>query len=146
METGWNKLTHKVKNSESIFQNQLNTLMTALRWFRKPMMNIKNIRQNNRPSFPTLKRLIGSVTALNQSIQRIEREISQLGEGIQKTLFPRRMPLCGAGEKSEVNPIREGAYLWKKKNLRQTKHTHPGSTCLVTKADCCSQCWKLMMK
>ena len=42
-----------------------------------------------------LKRLIGSVTSLNQSIQRIEREISQLEKEFRK-LCPDECPLCGA--------------------------------------------------
>jgi DNA repair exonuclease SbcCD ATPase subunit len=42
-----------------------------------------------------LKRLIGSVTALNQSIQRIEWEISQLEKEFRK-LCPDECPLCGA--------------------------------------------------
>lgn len=42
-----------------------------------------------------LKRLIGSVIALNQSIQRIEQEISLLEKEFRK-LCPDECPLCGA--------------------------------------------------
>ena len=51
--------------------------------------------QTKQQTFVKLKRLIGSVTSLNQSIQRIEREISQLEKEFRK-LCPEECPLCGA--------------------------------------------------
>ena len=51
--------------------------------------------QTKQQTFVKLKRLIGSVAALNQSIQRIEREISQLEKEFRK-LRPNECPLCGA--------------------------------------------------
>jgi len=51
--------------------------------------------QTKQQTFVKLKRLIGSVTSLNQSIQRIEREISQLEKEFRK-LCPDECPLCGA--------------------------------------------------
>jgi len=51
--------------------------------------------QTKQQTFVKLKRLIGSVTSLNQSIQRIEREISQLEKEFRK-LRPNECPLCGA--------------------------------------------------
>jgi len=51
--------------------------------------------QTKQQTFVKLKRLIGSVTSLNQSIQRIEREISQLEKEFRK-LCPNECPLCGA--------------------------------------------------
>ena len=42
-----------------------------------------------------LKRIVGNMTTLNQSIQRIDREISQLGKEFRK-LCPDECPLCGA--------------------------------------------------
>lgn len=51
--------------------------------------------QTKQQTFVKLKRLIGSVAALNQSIQRIEREISQLEKEFRK-LCPDECPLCGA--------------------------------------------------
>jgi exonuclease SbcC len=51
--------------------------------------------QTKQQTFVKLKRLIGSVTSLNQSIQRIEWEISQLEKEFRK-LCPDECPLCGA--------------------------------------------------
>jgi exonuclease SbcC len=51
--------------------------------------------QTKQQTLAKLKRLIGSVTALNQSIQRIEWEISQLEKEFRK-LCPDECPLCGA--------------------------------------------------
>jgi len=51
--------------------------------------------QTKQRALSNLKRLIGSVTSLNQSIQRIEREISQLEKEFRK-LCPDECPLCGA--------------------------------------------------
>lgn len=51
--------------------------------------------QTKQQTFVKLKRLIGSVAALNQSVQRIEREISQLEKEFRK-LCPDECPLCGA--------------------------------------------------
>ena len=51
--------------------------------------------QTKQQTLSNLKRLIGSVTSLNQSIQRIEREISQLEKEFRK-LCPEECPLCGA--------------------------------------------------
>ncbi len=51
--------------------------------------------QTKQQTFDKLKRLIGSVIALNQSIQRIEQEISLLGKEF-KRLCPEECPLCGA--------------------------------------------------
>lgn len=51
--------------------------------------------QTKQQTLSNLKRLIGSVTSLNQSIQRIEREISQLKKEFRK-LCPDECPLCGA--------------------------------------------------
>ena len=51
--------------------------------------------QTKQQTLAKLKRLIGSVTSLNQSIQRIEREISQLEKEFRK-LCPDECPLCGA--------------------------------------------------
>ena len=42
-----------------------------------------------------LKRIVGNMTTLNQSIQRIDREISQLEKEFRK-LCPDECPLCGA--------------------------------------------------
>jgi len=42
-----------------------------------------------------LKRIVGNMTTLNQSIQRIEREISQLEKEFRK-LCPDECPLCGS--------------------------------------------------
>ena len=51
--------------------------------------------QTKQQTLFNLKRLIGSVTSLNQSIQRIERETSQLEKEFRK-LCPDECPLCGA--------------------------------------------------
>lgn len=51
--------------------------------------------QTKQRTLSNLKRLIGSVAALNQSVQRIEREISQLEKEFRK-LCPDECPLCGA--------------------------------------------------
>jgi exonuclease SbcC len=51
--------------------------------------------QTKQQALAKLKRLIGSVTALNQSIQRIEREISQLEKEFGKLRLD-ECPLCGA--------------------------------------------------
>ena len=51
--------------------------------------------QTKQQTLSNLKRLIGSVIALNQSIQRIEREISLLEKEFRK-LCPDECPLCGA--------------------------------------------------
>ena len=51
--------------------------------------------QTKQQTLAKLKRLIGSVTSLNQSIQRIEREISQSEKEFRK-LCPDECPLCGA--------------------------------------------------
>ncbi len=51
--------------------------------------------QTKQQTLVKLKREIESVTALNQSIQRIEREISQLEKEFRK-LCPDECPLCGA--------------------------------------------------
>jgi len=51
--------------------------------------------QTKQQTFTKLKRLIGSVIALNQFIQRIEREISLLEKEF-KRLCPEECPLCGA--------------------------------------------------
>ena len=42
-----------------------------------------------------LKHIVGNMTTLNQSIQRIDREISQLEKEFRK-LCPDECPLCGA--------------------------------------------------
>src|SRR5690606_6223795 len=49
--------------------------------------------QTKQHALAKLKRLIGSVTSLNQSIQRIEREISLLEKEFRK-LCPDECPLC----------------------------------------------------
>jgi exonuclease SbcC len=51
--------------------------------------------QTKQQTLAKLKRLIRSVIALNQSIQRIEREISLLEKKFRK-LCPEECPLCGA--------------------------------------------------
>jgi len=51
--------------------------------------------QTKQQTFVKLKCLIGSVAALNQSVQRIEREIFQLEKEFRK-LCPDECPLCGA--------------------------------------------------
>src|SRR5690606_493716 len=51
--------------------------------------------QTKQQTFANLKRLIGSITNLTQSIQRIDREISQQGKEFRK-LCPEECPLCGA--------------------------------------------------
>ena len=51
--------------------------------------------QTKQQTFAKLKRLIGSVIVLNQSIQRIEQEISLLEKEF-KRLCPEECPLCGA--------------------------------------------------
>lgn len=51
--------------------------------------------QTKQQTFVKLKHLIGSVAALNQSVQRIEREIFQLEKEFRK-LCPDECPLCGA--------------------------------------------------
>ena len=51
--------------------------------------------QTKQQTFAKLKRLIGSVIALDQSVQRIEREISLLEKEF-KRLCPEECPLCGA--------------------------------------------------
>ena len=51
--------------------------------------------QTKQQALVKLKRLIGSVIALNQSVQRVEREISLLEKEF-KRLCPEECPLCGA--------------------------------------------------
>lgn len=51
--------------------------------------------QTKQQTLSNLKRLIGTITNLTQSIQRIEREISQLEKEFRK-LCPDECPLCGA--------------------------------------------------
>src|SRR5690606_25990135 len=90
---GLKQLTHKVKLRKSYLK--------STQYIDDCFMLVQKVYdeyreyQTKQQTLSNLKRLIGSVTSLNQSIQRIEREISQLEKEFRK-LCPEECPLCGA--------------------------------------------------